>query len=106
MKKGDIILIPFPFTDFSGNKVRPALVLVNKERDIIVAFISTQINWKEEGDVLLEANIENGLKKKSLIRLSKLATVDKDFALGRLGSLKAEEILQVNKNLKEIFMLE
>ena len=51
MKKGDIILIPFPFTDLSGNKNRPALVLVNSELDITVAFISTQLKWKEETDI-------------------------------------------------------
>lgn len=41
MKKGDLILIPFPFTDLSGNKNRPALVLINSELEITVAFISS-----------------------------------------------------------------
>ena len=35
MKKGDIILLPFPFTDLSGNKLRPALVLADEEGDVI-----------------------------------------------------------------------
>ena len=41
MKKGDIVLIPFPFTDLTGNKNRPALVLVESEEDITVCFITT-----------------------------------------------------------------
>ena len=77
MEKGNIVLIPFPFTDLSGNKNRPALVLVANELDITVAFISTQLKWREDIDILVKTSNENGLKKDSLIRLSKLATIDK-----------------------------
>jgi len=41
MKKGDIVLIKFPFTDLSGSKLRPALVLVESGNDVIVAFITS-----------------------------------------------------------------
>ena len=84
MKKGDLILVPFPFTDLSGNKNRPALVLANSDLDITVAFVSTQLKWKEETDILLKPTVKNGLKKDSLLRLRKLATIDKDLALGQL----------------------
>jgi hypothetical protein len=57
MKKGDIVLIPFPFTNFKGNKLRPALILVNSETDITVCFITTQLKWKEATD--LEIGIFN-----------------------------------------------
>ena len=106
MNKGDLILIPFPFTDLSGNKNRPALVLVSSEFDITVAFISTQLKWKEKTDILLEPTKDNGLKKESLIRLSKLATIDKDLALGKLGKINNESIILVNNNLKKILKLD
>lgn len=105
MRKGDIVLIPFPFTDLSGNKNRPALVLLNNEIDITVAFISTQIKWKEIHDILISPNKENGLKKDSVIRISKIATLDKELILGKLGKLAESDLKKINTSLKVIFDL-
>ena len=105
MKKGDLILIPFPFTDLSGNKHRPALVLVAGKMDVTVVFISTQLKWKEKTDILLQPTKDNGLKKESLIRLSKIATIDKGLALGKIGQLDDKDIQAINRNLKKIFQL-
>ena len=105
MNKGDIILIPFPFSDLTGNKNRPALILIGGSLDVTVAFISTQMHRKEETDILIQPNKNNGLKKESLIRLSKLATLDKDLALGLLGNLDDSEIQIVNKNLRSLLKL-
>ena len=106
MIKGDIVLIPFPFTDLSGSKNRPALLLISGETDITLAFISTQIKFREVTDILLKPSIENGLKKESIIRLSKFATIDKDLVLGRLGTIGNEILQLVNKNLIKILKLD
>ncbi|WP_428236375.1 type II toxin-antitoxin system PemK/MazF family toxin [Gracilimonas sp.] len=105
MKKGDIVLVPFPFTDLSGNKNRPALVLIEGELDVTLAFVSTQMKWKEPSDILVTPTHKNGLKKKSLIRLAKLATIDKSLVLGKLGEINPSNIQSVNKNLIELFRL-
>jgi mRNA interferase MazF len=105
MNKGDIVLVPFPFSDLSGNKLRPSLIIIETEKDVTVAFITTQIQWKEATDMLLRPTNVNGLKKESLIRLSKLATIDKDIVAGRLGSITNEELNELNNNLKVILKL-
>ncbi len=75
MKKGEIILIPFPFTDQKGSKNRPALVLIASQLDVTVAFFSTQFKWNEPFDLIVKPSEENGLKKDSLLRTTKIATI-------------------------------
>lgn len=105
MNKGDIVLIPFPFTDLTGIKNRPALILVEADSDVTVSFITTQVKWQENFDVRLEPTKENGLKKTSLVRLNKLATIDKALVVGRLGLLTYTELSKVNESLIKLFQL-
>lgn len=71
----------------------------------LLLLITTQIKWITGFDVLLTPSDLNGLKKVSLIRLNKLATVDKDLVIGRLGSLDDSSIRILNINLVKIFQL-
>jgi mRNA interferase MazF len=103
MKKGDIILIPFPFTDMSGGKTRPALVLVDDVYDVTVAFITSKIVKKEADDVELIPMPLNGLKLESYVKLNKIATLEKQLSLGKLGELTPAEILLVDKGLIKVF---
>ncbi len=106
MNKGEIVLIPFPFTDLSGSKLRPALVLVADSNDVTVSFITTQIRWQESTDVVLQPSPINGLKKESLLRLSKLATIDATLIIGILGTIDANTIQTINQNLMKILKLD
>lgn len=105
MKKGDIILLSFPFTDLKGKKIRPALVLVVSDLDVIVVFITTQFKLQNSFDILLETNDLNGLKKTSLVRVSKITTIDKDLILGKLGQLDSFDMQKINQNLLKILDL-
>lgn len=105
MTKGDIILITFPFTDLSGSKLRPAIVLAITHLDLTVCFITTQVQWQESTDVLLLPNTTNGLKRQSLIRTSKIATLDRTLAKGLLGRLNQSELNDLNNNLKRLLQL-
>lgn len=106
MAKGDIVLITFPFTNLSGSKLRPAIVLTETNLDITVCFITSQINWQEQTDIVLFPNDKNGIKRQSLVRTSKIATIDKTLAQGLLGRLSANEIAELNNKLKILFQLQ
>ena len=105
MEKGDIVLIAFQFTDLSGNKLRPAVVLAASDLDLTVCFITTQLHWQEPSDMVLLPTSDNGLKKQSLLRISKLATIDKLLAKGLLGKLNLNEMAVLNDKLKMLFQI-
>lgn len=105
MAKGDIVLITFPFTDLTGSKLRPAVILTDTTIDLTVCFITTQLEWQEITDVQIVPTSFNGLKKQSLIRVSKIATLDKTLAKGLLGRLTSSELSDLNDKLKTLLRL-
>jgi mRNA interferase MazF len=105
MKKADIVLIPFPFTDLSGNKKRPALILTHTKEDVTVCFLTTQLLKQSQYDLLIQPSESNGLKKASLIRLNKIATLDKELVIGRIGTLEDHYLDLLNKNLIKMLKL-
>ncbi len=107
LKKGTIVLTPFPFTDLSGNKVRPAIIISDKLKgsDVVVIFLTTQNKNLSSHMVTIKPSNENGLKVVSKAVCSKIATLDKKVILGELGQLNDEDIVLISTNLKKIFML-
>ena len=108
MHKGTIILVPFPFTDLSGHKVRPAIVLYsqNKGNDCVVCFVSSKDNEKIGTlDLKVTPTPQNGLKVDSVIKVTKLATLEKRIAIGEIGTLEKSVIKNIDSVLKKVFGL-
>jgi len=93
MDKKTIVLTKFPFTDLSSSKRRPAVIISKvsaDEPDVIVSFISSvRPEFPKETDFILETthiDFENtGLKKASVFKMDKLATLEKSIFTGELG---------------------
>jgi mRNA interferase MazF len=109
MKRGKVVLTPFPFTDLSGNKVRPAVIVSSDARggaDVIVAFISTVFNPTnlQPTDVLLLNNDPEfhgtGLKASSVFKMDKVATISRAILLGELGDVLPTLQARLNAKLK------
>jgi mRNA-degrading endonuclease toxin of MazEF toxin-antitoxin module len=99
---GDIVLLKFPFTDGGKNKKRPALVLVDTEdEDIIVCRITSKL-YDSDFDFEIKNWEKCGLKLPSVIRLHKIATLDKsliDISIGEIDKKLKKLIKQQFGNL-------
>lgn len=107
-ERGMIVLVPFPFTNLSANKVRPAVILSNNLTgdDVIVAFISSQAKRAiSPTEIPVKAKGFTGLKQDSIIKIAKLATLEKKIVLGELGKLDSATLDMVGKKLKVVFGL-
>jgi mRNA interferase MazF len=106
-KKGTIVLVPFPFTDLSGSKVRPALIISEGAigADIVVVFITSQIKTKEKHLISIQPDEQNSLKIQSQIVCGKIATLDKKIVLGELGHLSEFAVNSVNTELRKVLGL-
>jgi mRNA interferase MazF len=102
--RGDIVLVPFPFSDLSKNKVRPALVLASDKEDYVFIFITT-VKPKSSLFVVVTPSGSNNLKVLSYIRYTKLASLDSSIILGKIGSLSDHDFKIVKKNVQEYLYL-
>lgn len=102
-KPGEILLLKFPFSDASDVKRRPALVLIDVgDNDVVVARVTTH-HTRSSFDVEIKNWQEAGLKAASVIRLDKLATLEKNLIDRKLGRLSIEDWARVRSKLRELW---
>jgi len=108
--RGKIVLIPFPFTDLTSAKLRPALVLYEGERDVVTAFISSRLPETDSPESVLIGDEHRkfqltGLKVSSVVRLDKVATVLKDLVVGEIGEVGDGLKREINGKLQKVYRL-
>ena len=103
--KGDVVVIPFPFSDLSASKRRPAVILADLPgHDYILSQITSK-SISDDLSVSLEPGDMDGgsLKQSSNIRPNKLFTAEKSLVLYKTGSLKPEKLDVVIGRVIKIF---
>ena len=103
--KGDVVVLPFPFSDLSKSKKRPALVTAVLEGDdIVLCQITSETRNDRYSITLANSDFKKGsLNLTSMVRPNKLFTADKSIILYRIGSLKDSKIREVEKEIVDIF---
>ena len=108
-----VVLVPFPFDDLSGSKVRPAVCLtdaVGAHRHVVLAFITSAVPPRlEPADVLLDPGsadfTRSGLRVRSALRLHRMVTVSTTIIQRQLGMLTPNLQAQVQQRLRTLFAL-
>jgi mRNA interferase MazF len=111
MIKNSIVLVSFPFDDYSSSKVRPALCLtseIGSYKHIIIAFISSRLpDDLIESDFVIRKQSENsigtGLNVDSVVRLHKIVTIPKSLIKRKLGVINLSVQLEIGKKIRRLF---
>jgi mRNA interferase MazF len=102
--KGDIVVIPFPFSDLSGSKKRPALVLADLQGDDIILCQITSRNTMDRYAIPLEDKDYkiNRLNVESNIRPNRIFTADKNIIINKVSSINEDALKSVIQKIFDI----
>ena len=102
--KGDVVVIPFPFSDLTSAKRRPALVVAELEGDDLILCQITSQRIKDKYAIPIENNdFETGsLRRRSNVRPNRIFTADRHIILRRVGHLRSEKTNEVVERIVDI----
>jgi mRNA interferase MazF len=102
--KGDVVVLPFPFSDLSQSKKRPAFVVAPLQGDDVILCQITTVIHSDLYSILLEEKdfVTGSLKQPSYIRPNRLFTSDIRIIIKRVGSVHQNKIEEVIKKITMI----
>ena len=100
---GDIVLVAFPYTEGTRARTRPALIILDTGNDdTVVARVTTQM-YRTPHDVSISDWQGSGLLAPSVVRLHKLATLEKVLVRRRLGHLQTADQQRVSALMQRTY---
>ena len=108
-KRGDVVLVSFPFTDLTTTKRRPALVISPDSfnelgQDLILAAMTSQLSTSLHSVPVSPADCRTGsLHKDSLVKLTKVFTISSALVLKTVCRLGDEKLGVVMTELRALF---
>jgi mRNA interferase MazF len=103
--KGDVVVVPFPFSDLSNvTKRRPALVVANIDGDDVILCMITSVNRVDRYSIsLADSDFQSGsINIDSNIRPNRLFTADANIIIRKKGNISADKMGRVVEQIKEI----
>ena len=107
-KKGDVVLVEVLFSERTGSKKRPALVISGKQyndnrQEVVIAAITSNIERILTGDTPIKNWQEAGLKYPSIVT-GILQTIKQNMLMVKIGTLTGDDLQNVKKNINEILL--
>ena len=106
-KRGDIVLVPFPFTDLSSSKRRPALVIsptAFNDQDVVLVAITSQLTEQRHAIIIEPPDCADGtLPRTSLVKMTKIFTMHSSLVVRKLCALREEKLGAVLSELRQFF---
>jgi len=102
--KGNVVVLPFPFSDLTKAKRRPALIIAELEgNDLILCQITSQSIRDRYAVSIDDDEFETGtLRQRSNVRPNRIFTADRHIILYRVGHLKPEKVDQIIDRIIDI----
>ncbi len=112
IEEGSVVLFRFPQTDLKAGKLRPALVIKSipgEYEDWLICMISSRIyqyNVKLDEIIIPQDSDyqDSGLKIESIIRTSRLAVVEREVLIGKIGKISSERLRSIKDKLGKWIM--
>ena len=108
-KQGDIVIVPFPFSDLSSAKQRPVLALSNDRynastEDIVTCGLTSNLKDSDYSLLVGKQNLSEGdIPTKSRIRVDKIFTIEQSLIRKRIGRINEESFSKVQKEILRLF---
>ena len=105
----ELVLLPYPFSDRGGSKVRPAIIVSNdnfnkKCEDCVLVPLTTVIKNEPYSLVLNQDNLDSGkLLKQSRIRIDKIFTIKKSLIIMKIGKINDKTIEKIKFEISKVF---
>ncbi len=108
-KQRDIVLVPFPFSDLSGRKVRPILILSNdvynqKSADVVVCGLTTNLVPTPYSIIVDITDVEQSgtLRHKSKIKVDAIASLEQSLLIKRIARLNISLFSRVIAEIEDL----
>jgi mRNA interferase MazF len=107
-KRGDVVLVPFPFTDLTSSKRRPALVISpdafnDQMKDVVVAAITSQLHNEHAVTIEQSDCVDGAPPQTSVVKLRKVFTIHSTPVIKRLCALREEKLAAILGELRQFF---
>jgi len=102
--KGDVVVLPFPYSDLSSSKKRPAVIIAILEGDgVMLCQITSRERFDRYAVELKDSDFKQGkLNLNSYIRPNRIFTADKSIILYKIGPIEEAKIQEVTEGVIKI----